>query len=132
VKATSLIRRAALTGLTVLTAAAMVAPSGVAANDADVIRTGDCSNSSDWKLKLSPENGKIEVEFEVDTPRAGRTWSIRMFQNGTRFFIGNRTTDATGEIHVRFLRPNTAGTDTFKAKAINLANGATCIGQASF
>ena len=36
------------------------------ANDADVITRGPCSGNSDWKLKASPENGRIEVEGEVD------------------------------------------------------------------
>lgn len=130
---TTLVKRAALSALTVLTAVAMIAPTGVAANDADVIRTGSCTNRSDWKLKLSPENGRIEVEFEVDTPRAGQTWRVKMFQNGTRFFVGTRTTQSTsGEFEIRFLRPNTIGTDTFRGKAVNLTTGETCIGQASF
>ena len=127
---TSLVRRL---GLTVLTAAAMLFPAAVSANDADVIRTGNCTNRSDWKLKLSPENGRIEVEFEVDTPRAGQTWRVKMFQNGTLFFTGTRTTTAaSGEIEVRFLRPNTTGTDTFRGRAVNLTTGETCVGQASF
>jgi hypothetical protein len=40
------------------------------AGQGDVIRQGPCSGRSDWKLKLSPEGGRIEVEIEVT-----RTWS---------------------------------------------------------
>src|SRR5262245_8359718 len=36
------------------------------AGQGDVIRDGSCSGRSDWKLKLSPQDGRIEVEFEVD------------------------------------------------------------------
>ena len=41
-------------------------PAVASAGDRDVIREGPCSGRSDWKLKLSPEDGRIEVEFEVD------------------------------------------------------------------
>jgi hypothetical protein len=34
----------------------------VLAKDGDVIRRGACSGRSDWKLKLSEDNGRIEVE----------------------------------------------------------------------
>ena len=44
------------------------------AGDRDVIREGACSGSSDWKLKLSPEDGGLEVEFEVDSNVIGQTW----------------------------------------------------------
>jgi hypothetical protein len=130
--APTFIKRAALGGLTALTAVAMIAPTGIAAKDGDVIRTGACTNRSDWKLKLSPENGRIEVEFEVDTPRIGQTWRVRLFQNGNLTFQGTRTTLApSGSFELRLLRPNTTGTDTFRARAVNLTTGEVCQGQAS-
>jgi len=130
--ATSLIKRAALAGLTSLMVAAVMAPTGVAAKDGEIIRTGSCTNRSDWKIKLSPDNGRIEVEFEVDTPRVGQAWRVKMFQNGTRFYLGTRTTLApSGSFELRFLRPNTAGTDTFRGRAVNLTTGEVCVGQAS-
>jgi len=128
----SLIKRASLAGLTALTAVAMIAPTGAAAKDGDVIRTGACTNRSDWKLKLSPENGRIEVEFEVDTPRVGQAWRVKLFQNGNRFFLGTRTTLApSGSFEVRVVRPNTTGTDSFRGRAVNLSTGEVCEGLAS-
>ena len=56
------------------------------ANGGDVIRRGNCSGSSDWKLKLSPEDGRIEVEFEVDSNVAGQTWQVRITKNGNQIF----------------------------------------------
>ena len=103
------------------------------ANDRDVIREGSCSGSSDWKLKLSPENGRIEVEFEVDSNVVGQTWSVRILQNGSRIFFGSRQTTApSGSFEVRRVANNTAGTDTFRARATNTATGEVCIGTASF
>jgi hypothetical protein len=103
------------------------------AKDGDVVRTGACSGSADWKLKLSPENGKIEVEYEVDSNRAGQTWHVRILKNGTRIFAGARTTQApSGSFTVRVVTRNTAGSDSFKARAVNAASGETCVGIASF
>ena len=66
-----------------------VAPMAMA-KDGDVIKRGSCSGASDWKLKLSPQDGKIEVEFEVDSNRVGQTWQVRLTKNGTQFFSGSQ------------------------------------------
>jgi hypothetical protein len=125
-------KRASMLSLAVVAAVSLTAPMSVAAKAGDVIRTGSCSGSADWKLKLSPEDGRIEVQFEVETSRAGRAWSVKMWQNGNVFFTGTRTTQADGDFQVRFLRTNNAGTDTFKGQAVNLSSGQTCTGTASF
>jgi hypothetical protein len=102
------------------------------ANAADVIRRGSCSGRSDWKLKLSPEDGRIEVQFEVDSNVNGQTWHVRIRQNGERIFAGTRVTKApSGSFEVRKLTNNTAGTDRFRARAINAATDETCAGAAS-
>jgi hypothetical protein len=102
------------------------------ARGTDVIRRGDCSGNSDWKLKLSPEDGRIEVEFEVDSNVAGQTWSVRILQNGDRIFRGTRETRGpSGSFEVRRLADDTAGTDSFRARATNAATGETCVGTAS-
>jgi hypothetical protein len=62
------------------------------ANDRDVERRGSCSGRSDWKLKLSPEDGRLEVEFEVDQNRVGHRWRVKIRQNGERIFRGVRET----------------------------------------
>jgi hypothetical protein len=58
------------------------------AGDDDVRRSGGCSGNSTWKLKLSEEDGKIEVEDEVDQNVTGDTWRVRLFNDGNRFFRG--------------------------------------------
>ena len=125
-------RRIILMSLLVLGAlGATVAPA--AANDADVIRTGSCTGASDWKLKLSPENGKIEVEFEVDQNRNDRLWRVKIKQDGIKVWSGLRYTRApSGSFEVRIVRPNTAGTDTFVGRAVNLNSGEVCRGVARF
>lgn len=128
-----MITRAARTLMVAGTLAlAVVGVVPASANDADVIRRGSCSARSDWRLKLSPENGRIEVEFEVDPNVNGQTWHVRIRQNGSRIFSGDRVTKApSGSFEVRTLARDTAGTDSFGARAVNAATGETCLGRAS-
>ena len=111
-------------------ASAALADSG---NDRDVIREGNCSLASDWKLKVGPENGRLEVEFEVDSNVVGQTWGVRLLQNGTEIFRGTRQTVApSGSFEVRRLATNTAGTDTFVGQARNPNTGEVCQGTVAF
>jgi hypothetical protein len=122
----SIVAVAAMAGIIGGSSAAM-------AKTGDVIERGSCSGSSDWKLKLSPENGKIEVEFEVDTNKVGQTWHVRLTDNGSKFFGGSRVTQgASGSFTVRKATVNLTGTDLIKGRATNAATGETCVGSASF
>jgi hypothetical protein len=101
-------------------------------NDGDVIKEGPCSGASDWKLKLSPENGRLEVEFEVDQNVIGDTWKVRMKDNGIVFFRGQAVTKGpSGSFEVRKLTTDQPGTDHVVALARNLSTGETCKGSAS-
>jgi hypothetical protein len=101
--------------------------------EGDVIRRGMCSGSSDWKLKLSPENGRIEVEFEVDTNVVGQTWRVKLFHNGARFFFGTRTTKGpSGSFTVRRVVNNLAGDDRIRGRARNLRTDDLCVGRGRF
>jgi hypothetical protein len=102
------------------------------AKGTDVIRRGACSGASDWKLKLSPDNGKIEVEYQVDSNKVGQTWHVKLFHDGNRIFAGTRQTQApSGSFEVRVRANNTAGTDSFRGRATNAATGEVCGGSAS-
>ncbi len=97
-------RRAAFLTTLLASAVLVAAPMGAAAKDGDVIRTGSCSASTDWKLKLSPEDGRVEVEFEVDQNRNGQTWDVKLKKNGSSFWSGQRTTQApSGSFEARRL-----------------------------
>jgi hypothetical protein len=121
-------------GAVALAGTALLATAGPAlANDADVIRRGGCSGSSDWKLKASPENGRIEVEGEVDSNRTGQTWKWRMLHNGTVSARGTATTTGpSGSFDVRRVMVNLAGTDQIGWRATNPATGEVCRGSLSF
>ena len=123
------VTRAAVAGAMALTIAG-AAPA--IANDRDVIREGACSGGSDWKLKLSPEDGRLEVEFEVDSNVVGQIWNVRLFHDDVRFFADTRTTvGPSGSFELRRITDNNAGTDSFRARAVNPAMGEVCVGRAS-
>jgi hypothetical protein len=123
-------RRIILVGLLAIAAVGTsVAP--VAAKDGDVIARGRCSGASTWKLKLSPEDGRIETEFQVDQNRNNRLWRVYLYQNGSVVWRGSRYTRApSGSFTVRKLLVNRAGTDRIVARARNIQTGELCRGVA--
>jgi len=103
------------------------------AGQSDVVRRGSCSGRSDWKLKLSPEDGRIEVEFEVDQNVVGDRWRVKIRHDGDLAFTATRTTrGASGSFEARTVEPNRTGSDVFRARARNLSTGEVCVGTASF
>lgn len=126
-----MIRRTILVGLLAVAAlGATGAPA--AAKSGDVIAQGHCSGSSVWKLKLSPEDGRIEVEFQVDQNRNDRLWRVSLAQNGTTVWRGSRYTRApSGSFTVRRALVNRAGADRIVARATNVRTDEVCRGSAT-
>jgi len=122
-----------IASLVVVGALAFASLGGVAlAGQNDVIERGGCSGASDWKLKLSPEDGRLEVEFEVDQNVSGDTWRVRIRHGDTLVFRGTETTGgASGSFTTRIVEDDLAGTDAFRAKARNLSTDEVCRGSAS-
>ena len=115
------------------TVALMVPTSVAVAGDRDVIREGSCQRSTDWKLKVSPEDGRLEVEYEVDQNVSGDRWRVRIRHDGDLAFRGVRTTrGASGSFEVRIVESNRPGADRFKGLATNVSTGERCVGTATF
>jgi hypothetical protein len=120
-----------LTSAAVLAALTIPMAPAVAGDD-DVRRSGSCSRNTNWKLKLSPENGGIEVEYEVDQNVNGSTWRVTLKHDGDRFFRGRRTTQPpSGSFEVRRVTGDRRGTDRITARARNLSTDELCRGSAS-
>jgi hypothetical protein len=115
---------------------AAILSAGVApavAKDGDVSRSGSCSPSGTWKLKASPENGRIEVEGEVDSNRNGQSWHWSIRHDGSVAASGQRTTVApSGSFEVRRVLANRAGTDTFVLTARRDGSQQLCRGTVRF
>ena len=120
-----------VTGVLGLAIALVAVPVGIA-KDGDIRVRGTCTKSSTSKLKLSEEDGRIEVEFEVDQNRNGVRWNVVLLQNGQRIARMARVTKApSGSFEARVVAPNTSGKDAFKARATS-PSGEVCTAQASF
>src|SRR6476646_6197966 len=72
--ATVTVTAAAFSGITLLAPAAEASGGG----GARVITTGSCSGSANWKLKAKHDDGRLEVEFEVESNRTGQYGAVRV------------------------------------------------------
>ncbi len=113
-------------------AAAMLVTTGTAipasAGDDERIRRGGCSGSASWKLKVRSDDGRLEVEAEVDSNVSGQTWHWRIRHNGSVSARGRNTTHgASGSFDVERRMADLAGTDSFRLRATH--GGQTCRGR---
>jgi hypothetical protein len=114
-------------------ALALVGGPGALAKDGDVRKSGACSDSSTWKLKLSDENSKIETEFEVDQNVTGDDWKVVLKKDGEVFFRGTKTTKGrSGSFEVRKLVNDGSGTEKITGHARNVDTDELCHGHASW
>jgi len=117
-------------GIAAATSLALAAPAS-GGGDREVRVRGTCTGAATSKLKLKEENGRIEVEFEVDQNVNGRRWRVTLKRNGVRVFRGIRTTRApSGSFEVRWLVNDGAGRETITARARALRGGQLCTAQA--
>jgi hypothetical protein len=96
----------------------------------DVRAAGTCSAGSVWKAKAKPDNGRIDLELEIDTRRIGQAWTVGITDNTVRVFTGKRVTAApSGSFSIELLARNRAGVDTFVGTARNGSTGETCVAR---
>lgn len=120
---------------TVLVATATVAATSLPAQarDGDVIRRGSCSGSPDWKIKASPQDGRIEVESEIDSNRKGQTWRWKLRHNGDVTSRGSAVTRApSGSFEVRRVVVDLKGADHLKFRAVHRGSGTVCVARVTF
>jgi hypothetical protein len=94
---------------------------------ADVRANGTCTLSSTAKLKLSPEDGRVEVEFEVDENRNGKTWGVVLKRNGSVVRSRAAVTRApSGSFETRAVIAAGSPRTTVTAVARRAATGEVC------
>ena len=125
---------AAALSTALLVVGAPLASSAVAKGGDDrVVRTGSCSGTADWKLKAKSDNGRIEVEWEVDSNHAGQTWRVRVRDDGVLVVKTRATTGgASGSFSVQRSIANRAGADSIVARSRDLSSGQLCVGRLTF
>lgn len=115
--------------LAVATALTVTAAPAAQASGDDAVRRGRCSGSTHWKLKVGPEDRRLEVEAEVDSNRNGQTWRWRIYHDGSLSASGTRTTrPPSGSFEVRRTVVDRRGADTLTLRARNPRTGETCRG----
>jgi hypothetical protein len=133
----SIIKNIATTAVTAACLGAVTLTIGAGPADASggsddrIIKTGACSAGSDWKLKVKTDDGRLEVEGEVDSNVNGQTWAWVMKDNGTVVARGTGLTVApSGSFEVERKITNLAGTDRVVFKATH--DGESCRGAIAF
>jgi hypothetical protein len=97
------------------------------------VRRGKCSAGAVWKLKAKPDNGRMEVELEVDSNRNGQTWAVRITDNGVAVFSGKRVTHApSGSFSIEFRTANRSGRDAFVGTARDVRTGQLCPARVTY
>ncbi|MDQ1614969.1 MAG: hypothetical protein QOJ60_908 [Actinomycetota bacterium] len=123
-------RHIATIALAGATAAAIVAaptPAAASGGGTGVRASGTCSGSTHWTFTAKHDDGRVETELEIDSNHNGQTWRVRLWDDGVRYFAGQRVTQApSGSFVVRRSTANRAGTDHLTARARNLSNGELC------
>jgi len=119
----------------VLLAGSALSPTAASASDRDddrrVEKTGTCSDGARWKLEVKNDDGRLEVEGEVDSNRAGQTWRWKIKDNGKVAARGRATTGGrSGSFEVERKIANRAGSDRVVFKARHA--GQKCRGVVTF
>ena len=123
---------AVLATATLATSMVAAAPAQAGSDD-EKIREGSCTGGTDWKLKAKSDDGRIELEGEIDSNRAGQSWTWRIRHNGTLSAGGTSVTRGpSGSFEVERRMADLAGTDLFVLRGVNRASGERCRGTITF
>jgi hypothetical protein len=110
--------------------AVATAPAASAAKTPATKAAGRCTAASHWTMKAKPDNGRMELELEIDSNRNGQRWAVRITDNRVLVYAATRVTVApSGSFTVRKLAANRAGVDHFVAVARNTSTGETCVAR---
>lgn len=122
-------KTAALTLTAALLTLGVAAPAAASGGGNDVRTHGACSAGTTWKLKAKGDNGRIEVEGEIDSNRVGQTWHWKLKDNGAVVATGTGVTAGrSGSFSVVRKPADRTGTDHFVFRATYAATGEVCRG----
>jgi hypothetical protein len=108
----------ALATVLAVPAAVLAAAPAQASGGGGVETRGTCGAGVTFKLKAKHDNGRVEVEYEVDSNRVGQLWTVSLTDNTVRIFSGQRRTAApSGSFSVRVLTTDRSGADVIRSRA---------------
>ena len=115
----------------VLVAALAITSTASAKGGDDVRVAGSCGSGATSKLKVKPDDGRIEVEFEVDRNRNGEKWKVTFARSGQVVLRTKAKTHApSGSFSVERRISNLSGADTITARGVG-PSGLTCTATAT-
>jgi hypothetical protein len=82
-----------------------------------VSASGACTNGGHFKLKAKHDDGKIEMEYQVDSNRAGQVWAVRITDNGVAVVSRHATTGPGDSFTIRKVIADMPGVDKIHAHA---------------
>jgi hypothetical protein len=123
--------RFAVAAAAAVSVAAIAVPVVAPASGGDDVRNaGKCSGSSTAKIKAKPDDGRLEVELEVDQNKNGVRWKVKLKDNGDVVFRGSQKTRApSGSFSLERRIDNMPGTDSIKGIARNRSSGERCVAK---
>ena len=118
-------RLAALVGAGALLAAPLALVATASPAHADVERHGTCG-AGRYELSVDREGTGWEVDAGLENVAPGSSWTFVLKQDGNRYLTVTRRADRQGDVDVDAYRRNTAGSDTFRFKAVPVGGGTGC------
>ena len=102
-----------------LTAPLLVAATpAFASGGGGVSSSGACTNGDHFELKAKHDGGGIEMEYQVDSNRAGQVWAVRITDNGAVVVSRHATTAGpSGSFTIRKVIADRPGPDKIHAHA---------------
>jgi hypothetical protein len=80
--------------------------------------SGACTSHARFELKAKHDDGRIELEYEVDSNRVGQVWAVRITDNGAVVVSRHaRTAGRSGSFTVHKTIANRRGVDRIHAHA---------------
>ncbi|MDX6587568.1 MAG: hypothetical protein QOI31_2041 [Solirubrobacterales bacterium] len=112
---------------------ALTLPTGAAGSGGNEVRNqGTCDAGSTSKVKAKTDDGKLEVEFEVDQNKNGEKWKVKLKDNSDVVFRGTAITKApSGSFSLERKIADKAGSDSIVAVGRNLDTGERCSAEAT-
>jgi hypothetical protein len=90
------------------------------ASDDEVREPGKCTGATSSEIKVKPDDGRLEVEFEVDQNRSGQKWSVKLKDNSDVVFKGKaKTRGPSGSFSIERQIADRSGSDKIKGVARN-------------
>jgi hypothetical protein len=75
-------------------------------------------------FSVEKDDGRFEVEVDVDDARPGSKWRVVLWHDGRRYHNKGHRADDDGDIEIDKKRRDTKGKDTFKVKVKKVGGAA--------